>query len=226
MDHTELNLTKFLQMMNETPGLWIAAVLLLVVISLIVSFCYEALVTRSIAYTVAEFATPFVILVAAGVTMYVGVQAFSNGDRNTTLSDQIFRLTMTWCYPFAIMGSYTFLLIIADKWNAVFNRANRIGAKPDAWQVPESTLHRCEFLGGTLGSFLAQHLFRHKVSKRSYQFTFWAIVSTQFFVFLMGAISFTQWSYYWSLACIVPAAISLEMVRFSWTARDWLNAGR
>ena len=49
-------------------------------------------------------------------------------------------------------------------------------AQTDQWRVQESTLHFLELLGGWPGSFVAQRRFRHKISKSSYQVTFWIIV--------------------------------------------------
>ena len=43
-------------------------------------------------------------------------------------------------------------------------------------RVPEATLHLFELTGGWPGSFLAQRIFRHKISKRGYQIFFWLIV--------------------------------------------------
>ena len=43
-------------------------------------------------------------------------------------------------------------------------------------RVPEATLHLFELAGGWPGSFLAQRVFRHKISKRNYQIFFWLIV--------------------------------------------------
>jgi len=50
-------------------------------------------------------------------------------------------------------------------------------AQRGQWRTPESTLHLLELCGGWPGSFLAQHRFRHKLRKVSYQFTFWLIVA-------------------------------------------------
>lgn len=49
-------------------------------------------------------------------------------------------------------------------------------AQNGQWRTPESTLHLLELCGGWPGSFLAQHRFRHKLRKLSYQITFWLIV--------------------------------------------------
>ncbi len=38
-----------------------------------------------------------------------------------------------------------------------------------AWRVPENDLHMLEFLGGWIGAFLAQKIFRHKTAKKSFQ---------------------------------------------------------
>lgn len=43
-------------------------------------------------------------------------------------------------------------------------------------RIPEASLHLFELMGGWPGSFLAQRLLRHKVSKKSYQWVFWLIV--------------------------------------------------
>jgi uncharacterized membrane protein YsdA (DUF1294 family) len=44
-------------------------------------------------------------------------------------------------------------------------------------RIPESVLHLGELLGGWPGGGLAQRLFRHKISKWSYQAVFWLIVA-------------------------------------------------
>lgn len=49
-------------------------------------------------------------------------------------------------------------------------------AKRGAWRTPESTLHLLELFGGWAGSFVAQRMHRHKISKTSYQVVFWLIV--------------------------------------------------
>jgi len=44
------------------------------------------------------------------------------------------------------------------------------------WRIPESTLHAIELIGGFLGAFLGQHVFRHKRAKFRYMIGFWLIV--------------------------------------------------
>lgn len=46
----------------------------------------------------------------------------------------------------------------------------------DADRISETSLHRFEMLGGFVGSFLAQHIRRHKIRKFPYQYVFWNIV--------------------------------------------------
>jgi uncharacterized membrane protein YsdA (DUF1294 family) len=65
-----------------------------------------------------------------------------------------------------ILSALTFALYRTDK-----NRA-----QSSEWRIPESTLHFCELIGGWPGAFIAQRTLRHKISKPSYQFTFWLIV--------------------------------------------------
>lgn len=49
-----------------------------------------------------------------------------------------------------------------------------------AWRVPENTLHVLEFLGGWLGALLAQKIFRHKTSKKSFRNVFWLMIVLEF----------------------------------------------
>jgi uncharacterized membrane protein YsdA (DUF1294 family) len=55
-------------------------------------------------------------------------------------------------------------------------RSDKRRAQAGEWRISESTLHLGEFLGGWPGAFLAQRIFRHKTSKKSYQVVFWMIV--------------------------------------------------
>ncbi len=55
-------------------------------------------------------------------------------------------------------------------------RSDKRRAEAGAWRIPETTLHLTALLGGWPGAFLARRLFRHKVSKVSFQLTFWAVV--------------------------------------------------
>jgi uncharacterized membrane protein YsdA (DUF1294 family) len=53
---------------------------------------------------------------------------------------------------------------------------DKVKAVRGKWRTPEAVLHAWEIVGGWPGTFLAQRLFRHKVSKRPYQISFWLIV--------------------------------------------------
>ncbi len=55
-------------------------------------------------------------------------------------------------------------------------RSDKRRAEAGAWRIPESTLHLADIIGGWPGAFLAHRIFRHKISKRSFQFFFWLIV--------------------------------------------------
>lgn len=52
-------------------------------------------------------------------------------------------------------------------------------AKKGAWRVSEARLHTLELLGGWIGAFIAQKLFRHKTKKKSYQAMFWLMLVFQ-----------------------------------------------
>ena len=41
-----------------------------------------------------------------------------------------------------------------------------------SWRIPEKDLHTLEFLGGWIGAFIGQKIFKHKTAKKSYQATY------------------------------------------------------
>lgn len=47
------------------------------------------------------------------------------------------------------------------------------------WRVPENTLHTLEFLGGWIGAFAAQKIFRHKTVKKSYRQIFFLMIISE-----------------------------------------------
>ena len=55
-------------------------------------------------------------------------------------------------------------------------------AQKGKWRTSEAQLHTLEFLGGWIGAFLAQKIFRHKNKKKSYQAMFWLMLVFQFSV--------------------------------------------
>lgn len=57
--------------------------------------------------------------------------------------------------------------------------ADKKAAMRGAWRVPEAHLHALEFLGGWIGAFIGQKVFRHKIKKRSYQVMFWLMLLLQ-----------------------------------------------
>ena len=69
-------------------------------------------------------------------------------------------------WGFAGMSSVAFILYGLDKWAAI----------REAQRTPETTLQICALLGGWPGALLAQQVFRHKSSKRSFQISFWFTV--------------------------------------------------
>jgi uncharacterized membrane protein YsdA (DUF1294 family) len=49
-------------------------------------------------------------------------------------------------------------------------------ARSGGWRTSELHLHLLELMGGWPGALIAQHLFRHKNRKVSYQVVYWCIV--------------------------------------------------
>ena len=74
--------------------------------------------------------------------------------------------------PFFVPLAYGVASLLAfgaygqDKW----------AARTGRWRTSEDTLHLLSFLGGWPGALLAQRVFRHKSSKRSFQGRFWRTV--------------------------------------------------
>jgi len=52
-------------------------------------------------------------------------------------------------------------------------------------RVPEVVLHLLTALGGTIGSFAAMQIFRHKTQKKPFLMVFWAIVAVQIVVIVL-----------------------------------------
>ena len=74
--------------------------------------------------------------------------------------------------PKTIMLFVVFQLIFINISTFIAYFVDKRAAVRGAWRVPERELHTLEFLGGWIGAFFAQRIFRHKISKRSYQLTY------------------------------------------------------
>lgn len=61
----------------------------------------------------------------------------------------------------AIINIVTFALYGIDKWKAIHNK----------WRIREATLLITALIGGSLGAFIAMHVFRHKTRKRYFKYT-------------------------------------------------------
>lgn len=68
---------------------------------------------------------------------------------------------------YAIMGGLSIYLYVRDKQAALFGR----------WRVSERQLLIVDLCGGIIGGLLAQHRYRHKTSKQSYQIRTFVIVA-------------------------------------------------
>ena len=56
------------------------------------------------------------------------------------------------CVYLLIINAIGFILMLVDK----------IKAKKNLWRIPEATLFLTAVIGGSVGSLLAMHIFRHK----------------------------------------------------------------
>ena len=71
-----------------------------------------------------------------------------------------------------IMLFIVFQLIFINISTFIAYFVDKRAAVRGAWRVPERDLHTLEFLGGWIGAFFAQRIFRHKISKKSYLLTY------------------------------------------------------
>ncbi|MBK5145495.1 DUF1294 domain-containing protein [Budviciaceae bacterium BWR-B9] len=59
----------------------------------------------------------------------------------------------------------------------LFYGKDKSAAKNHTWRIKESTLLWLGVIGGWPGALMAQQLFRHKSSKKSFQWMFWITVA-------------------------------------------------
>ncbi len=67
----------------------------------------------------------------------------------------------------AVLNIIAFAAMGADKWKAIHH----------AWRIPEAVLFLVVILGGSLGGFLAMHLFRHKTKHWYFRYGFPVILA-------------------------------------------------
>ena len=88
----------------------------------------------------------------------------------------IVKLLLVEVIPWRV-GLFLFVFLVV-MWGFAFYttwRDKRFAQNGD-WRVSEFHLHCLEVLGGWPAAFVAQRWFRHKTSKKSYQFAFWLII--------------------------------------------------
>ncbi len=184
----DADILKIFEYMMSSPSVWlwiVVAILFRMFVDLII-FIHDTIVKRRVVYVLAELVTPLVVVFAMLVGAYSYFYTQFDDPLDLPLLDRVKQVATVCVFPCCIMSVYAFLLMSADKWNAVSNGGSG-NRKQDAWRVPERMLHLSELFGGSFGSFFAQRLLRHKVSKSNYQITFWLIVAVQLFLFI-GAV--------------------------------------
>lgn len=68
-----------------------------------------------------------------------------------------------------IINIVTFALYGIDKWKAIHNK----------WRIREATLLITAIIGGSLGAFIAMHVFRHKTRKWYFKYTVPVMLAVQ-----------------------------------------------
>eukprot|EP00903_Cladosiphon_okamuranus_P007912 g7640.t1 len=93
------------------------------------------------------------------------------------------------------------------------------GLLPFLGRIPEALLRQVELAGGSLGSFIAQRVFRHKISKLSYQRGFSQVLIVQ----IAASVA---WGYFqggsWALVgvALAPTAMFAATARRISTLKD------
>jgi len=95
--------------------------------------------------------------IALGCGLVGLVYVVLTGDRFSTL--------LVWSFIASNVASFVMMAI------------DKAQAKAEQRRIRETTLHSVEALGGFGGSFVAQQVFRHKISKAKYQAAYWTIVA-------------------------------------------------
>lgn len=95
-------------------------------------------------------------------------------------------VTLAWGTPLWLALVYAGMSLVC----AVAYGRDKAAAQQGQWRVAESTLLMLGLLGGWPGALLAQHILRHKTSKRSFQAVFWLTVVLNVGVFVMAT---TPW---------------------------------
>ncbi len=107
-----------------------------------------------------------------------------------------------------LAGYFLGLAILAPFWLkhpwlivgfAFINTVSLIGYGLDKWlavkgirRVRERDLLCCDLLGGWLGGYLGQQLWRHKTTKRPYQTRFWLIYGFHILAIIVGYVYFFE----------------------------------
>ncbi|UFS69392.1 DUF1294 domain-containing protein [Geomonas sp. RF6] len=79
------------------------------------------------------------------------------------------------------------LYVAASAVAVVAYGVDKVAAKMGARRIPEVYLQIIAFAGGWPGALLAQQIFRHKCSKRSFQVTFWSAAAANSAALLAAA---------------------------------------
>ena len=84
----------------------------------------------------------------------------------------IFSLAALQIIPWLVAGAYGLVSGLSYLTYAL----DKSSAEHSSRRTPENTLHLLDLLGGWPGALIAQHQFRHKTVKTSFQATFWLTV--------------------------------------------------
>ena len=91
----------------------------------------------------------------------------------------LFLTALFFYLPFPYASSLLSYLIAVNCTTFFFYSYDKLVSSRNRSRIPEHILHLLAFAGGSPMALFAQHLFRHKVSKKSFQWVFWMIVLLQ-----------------------------------------------
>ncbi len=107
------------------------------------------------------------------------------------LENKFFRITNVFTYKVLLLFLIFWLVGINITTFVAYGVDKRAAIKK-SWRVPEKDLHTLEFLGGWIGAYIAQKLFKHKTSKKSYQ-TIYKLMIFMEFIAIWGLLKFFGW---------------------------------
>ncbi len=102
--------------------------------------------------------------------------------------NNLFRIQNLFSYK-SILLFLVFQLVTINFTTFLAYGLDKRAAIKKAWRIPENELHTLEFLGGWIGAFIGQKVFRHKTAKKSFQNMYKLMIVLEF-IAIWGLLKF------------------------------------